>query len=236
MKLKFFLNFFITLLLLGAFLLPVHADLAEYQENCSVNSTSEACQPPQLSDIQTLTVNLLGTVWALGGVIFMGLLIYNGMIYLLGSWEEAKYILGASLEDVQKRMVQWGISFMIFLFSYPFMNSVLKFAVADSECYESLQSPVVMFVFPDVCNYVPQPSVEPTGGVTEAPTSGVVMTCAEFKTKSGIDPTTICSKNCPANVASGTIMEFAMDNNVYGLRGIKCACHIVGQQCISFKN
>jgi len=125
------------------------------QTDCPANSVSVNCQPPKISDIQVFIVQMIGTAWALGGILFGGILIYNGAIYLIGNWEESKYVLGASIEDVQKRMTQWGIGFFLFFLSYPIMNSFLKFLVGNSNCYDQLKVPGFTFVFSEVCAPVP---------------------------------------------------------------------------------
>jgi hypothetical protein len=117
-----------------------------------INSRPEGCKPPSLGDFQTTLVSLIGTAYSMVGLLFMGILLYNGLIYLIGYLEDAKYILGASIEDVQKRMTQWLVGFLMVLLSYPLINGFMKLIVGDSSCYEKLNNPTVQFIFPSVCN------------------------------------------------------------------------------------
>jgi hypothetical protein len=117
-----------------------------------INSRDPACLPPTLGDLQTTLVSLIGTAYAMVGVLFMGILIFNGLIYLLGYLEDTKFILGASIEDAQKRMTQWLVGFLIVLISYPLVNGFMQLIVGDSSCYEKLNNPTVQFIFPSVCN------------------------------------------------------------------------------------
>jgi hypothetical protein len=73
----------------------------------------------------------------------------------MGYFEELKFILGASIEDAQKRMVQWGVGFILFFISYPIMNSMLKFMIGENgDCYNDLRVPGFTFIFYDICNPV----------------------------------------------------------------------------------
>ena len=167
----------LTIIIGTMLIVPVFADLSNNQTKCSGFAVKEDCQPLTILDAQVLAGNMIGTAYALGGLLFLGILIYNGTIYLIGSWEEAKYILGASLEDIQKRMAQWGVGFFLFFLSYPIMNSILHNIIPpDSKCYGGFQSPVVMFVFPDVCDYVAQPSITPTSTATATVTAPLTPT------------------------------------------------------------
>lgn len=136
------------------FAIPVQADVTSYKQDCSTNSIVAGCQPPKISDIQTLVVKVLTAAWSLGAVAFFALLLYNGAIYLIGSLEESEYILGVSIKDVQKRMTQWGIGFFMFFLSYPLMNTILGIMVNNTDCYAELREPGFTFFFPTVCNEV----------------------------------------------------------------------------------
>jgi len=117
----------------------------------TLNSSATNCLPPTLGDLQTSLISLIGTAYAMTGVLFMGILIFNGMIYLIGYIEDAKYILGASIEDAQKRMTQWLIGFLMIILSYPLINGFMQGIVGTSDCYSKLNNPTVQFIFPNVC-------------------------------------------------------------------------------------
>ena len=152
----------ISFLFLIGFTVIVNALGTDYQESCSANSVDPNCRPPNFYDVQLFVVQLIGTAWALGGFIFAALLIYNGTLYLMGYFEELKFILGASIEDAQKRMVQWGVGFVLFFISYPIVHSLLKLLIGpDSDCYSDLRVPGFTFIFYDVCTQ-PSTTVTPT--------------------------------------------------------------------------
>ena len=236
---------------------PVHADLATYQQNCPYGSISIDCQAPTLTDIQTFGMNMLGTAWALGGVLFFGILIYNGLIYLLGNWEESKYILGASLEDVQKRMTQWGIGFVIFFLSYPIMNSGLKLVVGDSACYKDLQTPAVHFIFPCVCDYegdgihdcaTPTPTPTPGNPTPTNPTPAIPtpqltppasynISCTTYDADISwvVDKLsrTYCPKDCTSILRGVQKFPFSdLYANQLGIKYIWCQCD--DNSCLGF--
>lgn len=186
--LAFLMLFFIIVSFLS---LPVRADIDDYRNNCSTTGISEDCLPPQISDIQVLVAKMLTTAWSLGAIAFFLILLYNGAIYLLGSWEDAEYILGASIKDVQKRMSQWGVGFFMFFLSYPLMNTILGGLVANTDCYSELREPGFTFFFPSVCNEI-EIAVEPietnilpndvtiTFGCTDATRSQCVNYCGTY--------------------------------------------------------
>lgn len=157
----------VTVLFFFAFYISINALGTNYQETCPAGSVEPGCQPPKISDIQIFVVQLIGTAWALGGLIFGMLLMYNGTLYLMGYFEELKFIMGASIEDAQKRMVQWGVGFLLFFISYPIMNSMLKFMVGENvDCYNDLRVPGFTFIFYDICIL---PTDTPTPTVTPSP-------------------------------------------------------------------
>lgn len=142
----------VSFLFLIGFTVVVSALGTDYQETCSANSVDPNCRPPNFYDVQLFVVQLIGTAWALGGFIFAALLIYNGTLYLMGYFEELKFILGASIEDAQKRMVQWGVGFVLFFISYPIVHSLLKLLIGENnDCYGDLRVPGFTFIFYDVC-------------------------------------------------------------------------------------
>ena len=120
-------------------------------------------KPPTLSDFQTMAVSLIGTAYALIGTLFLGILVYNGIIYLIGYMEDAKYLLGASIEDAQKRMTQWMIGFIMVIISYPLVNSFMQGITGDHDCYEKLNNPTIQFIFPEVCKMQVTATPTPTG-------------------------------------------------------------------------
>lgn len=128
--------------------------LADSRVPCAINenSATDNCLPPTLLDLQTSIVSLIGTGYAMIGLVFMGILIFNGVIYLIGYIEDAKYILGASIEDIQKRMTQWLVGFLMVILSYPLINGFMQLIVGDNPCYEKLNNPTVQFIFPEVCD------------------------------------------------------------------------------------
>lgn len=197
--------------------LPVAADLTTYQQNCSTQNITEDCIPPTISDAQGLAFKLLVSAWSLAGVIFLVLLIYNGLIYLLGSWEESKYILGASLEDVQKRMAQWGIGFFLFFLSYPLMNTMLKALVNDGDCYASLKEPGFTFFFPEVCSY--EGPVKVTQTPTPKPTTDdliyLIDDCADWNGE------TVCFQACGVDTDD---IEWAATTKNGEARYVRCDC------------
>lgn len=136
---------------------------------CAVNSSDENCLPPTLGNFQTTIVSLIGTMYSMVGFIFLGILVFNGVIYLIGNLEDAKYILGASIEDVQKRMTQWLIGFMMVLISYPLVGGFMKTIVSGNECYSKLNNPMVQFIFPNVCPVIAKntSSCESLGSATD---------------------------------------------------------------------
>lgn len=141
-------------------LFPVVAFAAPTAAECQgpISSRPVGCLPPTLGDFQTTLVSLIGTAYSMVGVLFLGILLFNGMIYLIGYIEDAKYILGASIEDAQKRMTQWLIGFLMVLLSYPLINGFMQGIVGDNACYEKLNNPTVQFIFPNVCDLEDIPS------------------------------------------------------------------------------
>lgn len=133
---------------------PVKADLTDYQTTCSTTSISADCTPLKISDIQALVAKVLSLTWSLGAVVFFCILLFNGLVFLLGSWEDAEYILGVSIKDAKKRMTQWGTGFFMFFLSYPLMNTALNLVVGDSDCYANLKQPGFTFFFPNVCEKI----------------------------------------------------------------------------------
>ena len=152
---KIFTQFNKLLLSLVTFLLMMPSLVsAAARVPCAVNenSATDNCLPPTLLDFQTSIVSLIGTGYAMIGLIFMGILIFNGVVYLVGYIEDAKYILGASIEDIQKRMTQWLVGFLMVILSYPLINGFMQLIVGDNSCYEKLNNPTVQFIFPEVCD------------------------------------------------------------------------------------
>lgn len=158
---KLLLASIVSIVFLSILTITVYAVGTNYQETCSANSVDPDCKPPNLFDVQLFVVQLIGTAWALGGLIFGALLIYNGTLYLMGYFEELKFVLGASIEDAQKRMVQWGIGFVLFFISYPIVHSLLKFLVGTNDCYEDLRVPGFTFIFYEVCTGTNTPTPTP---------------------------------------------------------------------------
>ena len=165
--LKISLIFFI----LSLVLIPAIIFAAPTTEECQdpISSRPIGCLPPTLGDFQTSLVSLIGTAYAMVGVLFMGILLFNGMIYLIGYIEDSKYILGASIEDAQKRMTQWMIGLLMIVLSYPFVNSIMKGIVGTSDCYSKLNNPTVQFIFPTVCNLTTYTPILPLITRTPAP-------------------------------------------------------------------
>ena len=159
------------------------ATYALYGKNCPIDSIDPACQPPTLSDVQTFAVTAIGMTYALMGLLFTLLLVYNGLIYLIGYWEDAKYILGASIEDAQKRMSQWLIGFLMVIISYPLINTLMLGITGGDGCFKDLNNPTIQFIFPQVCNQVKDDSSD--GGTTEPtatkPADGVPIKDSEDK-------------------------------------------------------
>lgn len=204
--LKIFLLFF----LVSSVLLPsiVFADPVD----CTgpYNTRPEECLPPTLGDLQTTLVSLIGSIYALSGVMFMGILLYNGLIYLLGYIDDAKYILGATIEDAQKRMTQWLIGFLMVLISYPLVNGFMQVIVGDSSCYEKLNNPTVQFIFPEVCDIGEESSDSPTTTPTiipintstpvETPTITMDATsCALWGASIRGNPNLFCENKCSSS-------------------------------------
>lgn len=210
--LKNLLTVFILVCLFSTFAFTVaNADINDYRENCSTTNVSEDCLPPQISDIQVLVAKLLTSAYYLGGLAFFLILLYNGSIYLIGSWEESEYILGASIKDVQKRMAQWGTGFFMFFLSYPLMNTILGLLVANTNCYEALREPGFTFFFPTVCNEVE--INEPVDAVETNIDEGQISyqwTCDEYKAATGYakNLTTQCFLNC--GLAYSTVSLFPL--------------------------
>lgn len=135
------------------FTVNINASLSDFQNTCSTQSTSEECKPLQIKDVQELVAKAISLLWSLGAVVFFLLLLFNGAVFLIGSWEDAEYILGVSIKDAKKRMTQWVVGFIMFFLSYPIMNTLLQLLVTnDTDCYASLKEPGFTFFFPDVCN------------------------------------------------------------------------------------
>lgn len=206
---------------------PVFADLTTYQTNCSVNGVSETCQPPSISDFQSLVAKIISTAWSLGAVVFFVLLLYNGTIYLVGSWEESKYILGASLEDVQKRMTQWGIGFFMFFLSYPLMNTLLLALVANTDCYAALRKPGFTFFFPTLCQqvdytqYATMVKINPPTGAQNTPYSCDLVANPPVPITAPVpqlDP--FCALNCGTRYTTMTEFLYPGYTNLY----VVCQC------------
>ena len=203
MKKKLLKVIFLSVLLF-VFFSPVITH-AEYGTDCPIDSTDPNCQPPSLGDFQTMVVSLIGTGYALIGVVFMGILIFNGLIYLLGYIEDAKYILGATIEDAQKRMTQWVVGFLMVIISYPLINTFMQGIVGESECYSKLNNPTVQFIFPTVCTKTLLPTPTPTPTTTpnlnsnpKSPPKEDLASCANFGASIKGDPNQICVNNCLA--------------------------------------
>jgi hypothetical protein len=173
MKIKSLIITLLLVLISVSSFLPailVSADTVTYPAASGVNcpigygQVSGTCQPPTISDLQVTIVTVIGTMYGLVGLIFTGILVFNGMVFLIGYWEEAKYILGFSIEDSKKLMTQWMIGLLIVIIAYPIMNTLMKGIVGTtSNCYDKLNSPAFQFVFPTVCTKSP-------GVITPTPT------------------------------------------------------------------
>lgn len=213
---KFLTAFILVSLLFSFSLTPVKADIDDYRQNCSTSSVNGDCMPPQLSDIQVLVAKLMTSVWSIGAVGFFLILLYNGSIYLLGSWEESEYILGASIKDIQKRMAQWGTGFFMFFLSYPLMNTILGGLVADSNCYTELREPGFTFFFPSVCNEI-EININPEKtDIDEDDLPSFSMDCDQFDRFhydeiGSID--SFCNTQCGSNFT--TITEYKVKNLDY---------------------
>ncbi len=145
----------IFLLLTLVWVLPINSEGTntnpDFRE-CSANSTNPECQAASLLDAQLMVVQLIGTAWALGGLIFFFLLVTNGSLYLMSYNDELKYIIKIDPEDAQKRMIQWAIGFVLFFLSYPIVASLLKLIINENtQCYDKLRVPGFTFIFYDVC-------------------------------------------------------------------------------------
>lgn len=199
--------------------LPVRADIDDYRNNCSTTGISEDCLPPQMSDIQVLIAKLLTTAWSLGAIAFFLILLYNGLIYLLGSWEDAEYILGASIKDVQKRMSQWGVGFFMFFLSYPLMNTILGGLVANTDCYADLREPGFTFFFPTVCNEI-EINVDPYKINVPEVEANKGMSCIDYLNLNKINLDIYCNSVCNSFYKSYTL--FPVKDNSQALVYCKC--------------
>ncbi len=120
--------------------------------DCSANSIDPECNPATIRDAQLMVVQLIGTAWAIGGIVFFLLLLINGLLYLMSYNDELKYIIKIDPEDAQKRMIQWGIGFILFFLSYPIVASLMKLIISENnDCYNDLRVPGFTVIFYDVC-------------------------------------------------------------------------------------
>ena len=140
---------------------PVAAH-ALYGSDCPIDSIDPKCLPPNLTNLQTMAVSLIGTLYVTAGTLFLLILIFNGFLYLIGYIEDVKYLFGASIEDAHKRMTQWLVGFLMIVISYPFINSMMQGIASDSECYKNLNNPTVQFIFPTVCKQTSTTTTTPT--------------------------------------------------------------------------
>lgn len=125
----------------------------DFRDCSAINGKPDPdCQAASLLDAQLMVVQLIGTAWALGGLVFFFLLVTNGSLYLMSYIDELKYIIKIDPEDAQKRMIQWAIGFVLFFLSYPIVASLLKLIINENtSCYDKLRVPGFTFIFYDVC-------------------------------------------------------------------------------------
>lgn len=146
--LKITLTIIILLVMVSSlFSNPVSADIKKFKETCSTNEVTEDCRPLKLSDAQILVSKILAVAWPMGALIFLVLLVINGIKYMTATSSD-----GA--KEAQKKMTQWLIGIFLYFLSYPIMNTILGALVGDSPCYEDLKEPGFTFFFPEVCNQV----------------------------------------------------------------------------------
>jgi hypothetical protein len=180
-----------------------------------INTRPEGCLPPTLGDLQTTLVSLIGSIYALSGFLFMGILLFNGLIYLIGYLDDAKYILGASIEDAGKRMTQWLIGFLMVLISWPLVGGFMSMIVGESECYDKLNNPMVQFIFPNVCDISENqsPTSTPTSTIAPSPIAQDRVKCDEFSNISSVlyDADGFCDKWCYSSGRTAKYQSFTAD-------------------------
>ena len=230
--LKISLIFSILFLLL----FPVVVFAAPTAAECQgpISSRPVDCPPPSLGDFQTSLVSLIGTAYAMTGLLFMGILIFNGMIYLVGYIEDAKYILGASIEDAQKRMTQWLIGFLMIMLSYPLINGFMQLIVGTNECYSKLNNPTVQFIFPTVCKLADGASSTSTS--TDPPQDAA--SCSSYNTtiqqETGQGINVWCTGRCAGlTEPKPKFMDFPYPTTGTLKATIKCNCTEPSPSCWS---
>jgi len=108
---------------------------------CAPGVASTTCEPPTLPQLEQLSVQVIGFVWVITGIVFFAIFVYNGYLYMFNK-----------VEDAKKRMMQWIIGLLLILFSQPLITTVMRTMISDqSECYASLREPTFTFFFPQVC-------------------------------------------------------------------------------------
>lgn len=118
---------------------------------CPSGTFCRPCDPPSLPNMELFIVQALGVVWALTGLIFFGLFIYNSYLFMFNK-----------IEDSKKRMVQWIIGLLMILFAQPLVATVMKLIITDkSTCYEELRQPTFTFFFPNICTEPEQEVIGP---------------------------------------------------------------------------
>jgi hypothetical protein len=107
------------------------------------------CVPPRGKDLQTVVVNIIYYVWAVGSVGFILLGVYLGYMYMTSGSDVQKQ------QDLQKRIPMLIIGIVLFFSSYFIAGALMKVMITNStDCYDELKAPAFRFFFPTVCGNV----------------------------------------------------------------------------------
>lgn len=118
------------------------------QENpATAEAFQEQCQPQRLDGLQDDIVRIIYVAW-LGGIIAFGIVVfiigYNYMTSLTDSQKKAAQ---------RKNIVYAIVGLVVLLGSQPLTAVFMQvFVTDDSECFGALNTPGLVFFFPEVCD------------------------------------------------------------------------------------
>lgn len=119
--------------------------LCDYDKN-GTPETRAVPRPPTLRQLEYWFVKIVYLAWAAAGIIFTGILMWIGWLYMTSFRNEFL------MADVIKRARSWVLGLAIVFLAYPILNTFFNvLGLRQSECFEGINLPGFQFFFSNAC-------------------------------------------------------------------------------------
>lgn len=123
-------------------------------------------EPPRFGDVSVLLYRLLDLMYAFGGIIFMGLLIFIGFQWMSSAGNEET--IGAA----RQRLLYWVVGFILYFFSATIVTSIYT-TLEVRDCTGATRTPGLSIFYENACpeptyyiSYVAtDPNIDPSGQI-----------------------------------------------------------------------